>query len=93
MDPLIALLVVVLAVLSVLLVIVGIQVIIILKEFRKSLDLWNQTLKDTDDLLTLISNPFKGLGDTVSGLKSGLHVAELFISWLKEQHDQHRLPK
>jgi predicted PurR-regulated permease PerM len=92
MDPLIALLIVVLAVLSVLLVIVGVQVVIILKEFRKTLDHMNDTLMHTDDLLTLMANPFQGLGDTVTGIKSGLRVAELFVSWLKEnQHEQKRV--
>lgn len=92
MDPLIALLIVVMSVLSVLLVIVGVQVIIILKEFRKTLIHFNHTLENTDELLSLVANPFRGLGDTVTGIKSGLRVAELFVSWLKEnQNEQQKL--
>lgn len=91
MDPLIALLVIVMAVLSVLLVIVGVQVIIILRELRQTLKKFNQTLDRTDDLVTLIAHPFQGLGDTITGLKSGLRVAEVFVTWLKEQK-QHELP-
>ena len=93
MDPLIALLVVVMSVLSVLLVIVGVQVIIILKEFRKTLDHFNHTLESTDDLLVLMANPFKGLGDTVTGIKSGLRVAELFVSWLREHQHVKQFPE
>lgn len=91
MDPLVALLVVVMSILSVLLVIVGVQVIIILKEFRKTLEHANQTLKNTDDLLTLIAHPFDGMGDTIAGLKSGLKVAEIFVAWLREQDRERQL--
>jgi hypothetical protein len=90
MDPLIALLIVVLAVLTVLLVIVGVQVIIIMREFRTTLVHLNRTLQNTDDLLTLVSKPFQGLGDTVVGIKSGMRVAELFVSWLKENQRNER---
>ena len=95
MDPLIVLLIVVMAVLAVLLVIVGVQVIIILKEFKITLAHFNRTLENTDDLITLIANPFKGLGGTVTGIKSGMRVAELFVSWLKENQDEStkKLPK
>ena len=91
MDPLIALLIVVVTILSVLLVIVGVQVILILKQFRQTLDLVNRNLKSVDDTITMIAQPFHGMGDTVAGLKSGMKLAETFILWLKKhQHDQHQ---
>jgi len=90
MDPLIALLIVVLAVLTVLLVIVGVQVIIIMREFKITLTHLNRTLEHTDDLLMLASRPFQGLGGTITGIKSGLRIAELFVSWLKENQHEHK---
>jgi hypothetical protein len=86
MDPLIALLIVVMSVLSVLLVIVGVQVILILRQFKQTLDHMNRTLENTDDLIVLLSHPFKGAGDTLTGVRSGLRVAEVFIKWLKDNH-------
>lgn len=89
MDPLVAVLVVVVVVLSVLLVVVGVQVIIILKEFRKTLTHVNQSLDGMDHMVTMISKPFGGLGDTIAGLRAGVKVAESFVSWMKEHASTH----
>jgi uncharacterized protein YoxC len=88
MDPLIALLIVVVSILSVLLVIVGVQVILILKQFRQTLDLVNKNLHNVEDTLSLLAKPFTGMGDTLAGLKSGLKLSETFILWLKQHHHE-----
>jgi hypothetical protein len=91
MDPLIVFLVIVLSVLSVLLMVVGVQVILILKKLNNTLDYVNQVTQRTDTLLQVVSQPFTGVGTTLTGLRSGLRLAETFILWLKEQprHGQH----
>lgn len=93
MDPLVALLVVVVSILSILLVIVGVQVILILKQFKETLSHVNGTLKEVDDIVALISHPLEGLGDTLAGIKSGLKFAETFVSWLKDRENTPTLKK
>ena len=89
MDPLVAVLVVVVVVLSILLLVVGIQVIIILKEFRKTLQHVNRSLDGADHMVQLIARPFGGLGDILAGLRTGMKVAESFVSWLKDYQGTH----
>lgn len=84
MDPLIILLIVVTLILTTLLVIVGIQVILILKEIRQTLSRVNQTLDQADRLLASIGSPFAKMGGMLEGVRSGLKVAETFVNWVKK---------
>lgn len=87
MDPLIALLIVVTSVLTVLLVIVGIYVVLILKEFRLTVKHVNSSLSNVDHMVKNISAPFSGMGDTLAGVKSGLKIVETFVTWIKDKND------
>jgi predicted PurR-regulated permease PerM len=89
MDPLIALLIVVTIVLTVLLVVVGVHVVLILRQARETFTHLNSTLKNTDQLIHAVSQPFEGMGNMVHGVKSGLKIAEIFVKWLKENQIQH----
>lgn len=89
MDPLIALLVVVTIVLTVLLIVVGVHVIMILRQARETFNLLNKILTDTDQVITALSQPFQGLGGMVHGMKSGLKIAQVFVAWLKENQIDH----
>ena len=57
MDPLILLLIVVTSILTVLLVIVGVQVIMILKEVKTTLGHVNRTLDTADNIVSALSRP------------------------------------
>jgi len=87
MDPLIVLMIVVVSMLTVLLVIVGVQVILILKEVRRVLSRVNSTIDTVDKVVGNISSPFAQMGGMIEGLKGGFKVVEAFVSWLKNKEE------
>ena len=89
MDPLILLLSIVVSILTILLVVVGIQVILILRHLKTTLTLLNQMLLSADTAFQAVAHPFHGLGDTMAGIKAGLSMAEQFVTWLKNYQAQH----
>jgi hypothetical protein len=91
MDPLILLLIIVTSILTVLLVIVGVQVVMILKEIRSTLGHVNKSLEMVDNIIAALSKPVSGLTDIAAGVKTGLKITESFVSWLstKNQDKNH----
>lgn len=90
MDPLIIVLTIVITVFSVVLVVAGIQVILVLQEFKKTLRRVNilaDTLEKTADRAL---SPLANLGGTIDGVKSGLKVAQAFMSWLNKEKGETR---
>lgn len=86
MDPLILLLIVVTAVLTVLLVIVGIQVILILKEVKTTLIHVNRSLDTADNIVSALARPVSGLSDIAAGVRTGLKITESFVSWISSKN-------
>lgn len=84
MDPLVVLLIIVTTILTILLVIVGIQVILILKEIRITVSRLNHSLDNIDQFISRVSSPLGQVGGMLEGLKSGMRLAEGFVSWLKK---------
>lgn len=78
MDTTQILLVIVISVLTILLVIIGIQVVYILQEIRKSLTKVNQMLDDATIVSGGISKTVTGATGLVSGLKTGLSLVSIF---------------
>ncbi len=89
MDPLILLLIIVTSVLTVLLVIVGVQVIMILREVNRTLTHVNNTLETADGIVAALSRPVSGIADIAAGVKTGLKITESFVSWLSKSRDDH----
>jgi hypothetical protein len=90
MDPLIVLLIVVTTILTALLVIVGVQVIMILKEVKTTLTHVNKTLDTADDIVSALARPVSGLSDIAAGVKTGLKITESFVSWISSKNrDDH----
>lgn len=76
-DPAqIALLIVIIA-LTILLFILGIQVFFILRDFRKTVQKTNKILDNTDVITESIAGPASSVSSIVSGLKTGLSIANL----------------
>ncbi len=78
MDITQILLLVVISVLTILLVVIGIQVVHILKEIRKSLQKMNKMLDDAVSVTGGVSRSLKGATGLVEGLKTGLSLVSLF---------------
>ncbi len=78
MDVTQILLVVVIAVLTTLFVVIGVQVVYILQEVRKSLQKMNKMLDDTGNVTSSLSRSFTGMTGLVEGIKTGLSFVNVF---------------
>jgi len=88
MDPLVLLLIIVTSILTVLLVIVGVQVVMILKEVKTTLSHVNKTLEVADNIVGALAKPASGIADIVAGVKTGLKITDSFVSWISKNHDR-----
>ena len=87
MEPLVILLIIVTIILTTLLSIVGIQIILMHRDLRHTIQRVNSTLDSADQLLANVSSPFTRMGGMIEGVKSGLKVAEMFVKWVKKNAD------
>jgi len=77
----------VITILTILLTIIGIQVVYILKEFRKSIEKVNKILDDAGK----VSNSFVGSFSSLTGITAGLKtVLSLFGIFKKEKNERER---
>lgn len=77
-DPAQIALFLVIIVLTVLLVVLGIQIFIILKELRKTVDKANKVLDDTGHITETVSGPISTLSSLAAGIKTGVTFMNLF---------------
>jgi len=89
MDPLAIILTVVAAVLALVLVIVGVQVILVLQEVKRSLQHFNQMTSIIETTVTKTFAPFQQVGGMVHGMKTGFRLLETFSTFISEkQHEK-----
>lgn len=74
----------VLLVLTIVLTIVGIQMILVLVELKRTLSRVNMVIDAAEDKITRIVNPLQSLGGAVTGIRTGLRVFEEFVGWLQK---------
>lgn len=84
MDTTQILLVAVVTVLTILLTIIGVQIVFILVEVRKSLEKVNKMLDDAGTVTGGISRSVTGLGGLFEGIKTGLSFVHKFGKKHKE---------
>lgn len=82
-DPTQTLLVAVITTLTILLTIIGIQVVQILKEVKKSVEKTNHLLDKADRVVDCVAVPIEGASDFFKGLKNGVNVLGLLSRFLK----------
>lgn len=70
-DPAQIILLVVVITLTILLVVLGIQVYLMLKDLRKTLEKANKVLDNTGDITESVSAPINSLSSVLMGLKAG----------------------
>lgn len=85
MDTTQILLVIVITVLTILLSVIGVQVVLILNEFRKTIEKVNKIIEDAGTVTGGISHTLTGMGGLVEGLKTGLSVVHWFDRKKKEK--------
>ena len=76
-DPVQAVLLVVIVLLTVLLMILGVQVFFILKNFRKTVDHLNNVLENTESITESVSQPASMVSDFITNTKSLSVIARL----------------
>lgn len=73
-----ALLIIVVTVLTVILSIIGVQMIYILTEFRKTVEKINKMLDDAGSVTGGISRSVTGVSGLFEGIKTGLSIVNIF---------------
>lgn len=79
---------VILVVLTVVLTVVGVYLILVLMEARRTLVKINTTLDVAEAKLNAITQPLQRLGGVASGLTTGMKVFETFVGWLQRTKDR-----
>lgn len=79
------LLIIVVTILTTLLTVVGIQVIYILREFRKTVEKTNKILDDTSVISESVAEPVESFSGFLMGLKKGLKILSFLQNKRKEK--------
>ena len=87
-DAMQALLIIVITVLTTILTIIGIQVVYILKEFRRMIETVNKILADAEKVSQKMSNSVVEIAGVASGIKSVLGIFNLFSRKRKEKETE-----
>lgn len=85
LDATQTLLVAVITTLTILLTIIGVQVVQILKELKKTLEKVNHILDESGKIVTSISQPIEGASDFVTGFKKGANILNLLSRLFKDK--------
>ena len=79
---------VVLIVLAIVLTVVGVQLVTVLIEARRTLRRVNQSLETIEAKVSAFTQPLMALGGAVTGLRSGMKIFELFVTWLNRNNNE-----
>ncbi len=79
------LLVAVIVVLTTLLVVIGIQVVNILKEFKRSIEKINKILEDAGVISGAVAKPMSDFSGFFEGVKGGFKIVEWLVDFIKER--------
>ncbi len=76
---------VVLSVLAIIVGVVGIQLLLVLIEVRKTLTRINSTIDIAENQLRSLHHPISNLSNTFAGIKAGYKVFESFLGFLNRK--------
>lgn len=79
---------VVVIILTLILGVVGIQLVLVLAELRRTLRRVNETLDHAETKINAVLQPLQNLGGMAMGLQTGLKVFEAFVAWLQRNRDE-----
>ncbi len=72
----------VLVIITVVLAVVGIQIVFVLNEIRKTVTRFNAFIDSAEQRLEDVAQPLRQLGGMASGVRSGLRVFDTFVQYL-----------
>lgn len=70
-------LILIISLLTTMILVLGIQVFLILKEFKKTLEKANKVLDNTNDITESVSTPISALSTILMGIKTGASFANM----------------
>jgi len=73
--------------LTIVLSVVGVQMVLVLLELKKTLKKVNDALETADEKITAIIAPLQKISGVASGLGTGMKVFEAFVGWLNKDKD------
>ena len=79
------LLVIVITALTILLSAIGIQIVAILRELKKTVEKVNKMLDDAGMVTEAVAHPIAGLGGALDGLRSGLKAVEVILAFFSQK--------
>ena len=75
----------VMLVVAIVLIAVGIQLFLLLKDARTTVQSINNLVNNVDQKIDLLINPIRTLGSLASGMASGMKAFDSFSLWLKNR--------
>lgn len=76
-----------LVVLTIVLTVVGVYMVLVLLELRKTIKRVNDVLESADEKISALTAPIHKLGQMAVGLGTGMKVFEAFVGWLQRSRD------
>ena len=73
--------------LTIVLSVVGVQMVLVLLELKKTLKKVNDALETADEKITAIIAPLQKISGVASGLGAGMKVFEAFVGWLNKDKE------
>jgi uncharacterized protein YoxC len=76
-----------LVVLTIVLSVVGVQMVMVLLELKRTLKKVNQAIETADEKISSIVAPLQKISGVASGLGTGMKVFEAFVGWLNKDKE------
>lgn len=81
---------VVLLILAIVLSVVGVQMVLVLMELKRTLRRVNQSIDMVETKFASIVTPLQNLGGMASGMSTGFKVFEAFVGWLQKNKESRK---
>lgn len=75
---------VVLVIITIILSVVGVQIYLVLKDLRKTIQKLNSAIDGAETKINAFVTPLQSLGGMASGVRAGIKVFETFTTWLNK---------
>lgn len=76
-----------LVILTIVLSVVGVQMVLVLLELKKTLQRVNQALETADSKIASIVAPLQKISGVATGIGTGMRVFEAFVGWLQRDKE------
>jgi len=67
---------------------VGLQLVLVLRELKRTLTTVNSTVAEAEQKINNMTDSLQNLGGIATGLKTGVKVFETFVGWLNKKKEE-----